>query len=380
MKILIINPRASMGSLVKDLESNGHEVDCITSIWYTSFAAIIDQYPNAIIAENDDDFSEKLWNLAKSKKYNYIFPSQTDGQSLLIAKVNNYLGIPGASVQAVSSITSKEIYYKIWHDLGIPCPKVWEVNWKDGKIKLDSSVTFPCVVKPTAGTAGNGVELFTDSVRLKMKLHACQEKMLVQEYIPGDTISVSGHVHKGQVFVDMIHDIEVAKPFLAEMDWSCPSKHFKFKDVIVNYLDKFFNHIGLDNCPFMLDAMIENDKIYFIDFGARISRDVDFIYYMGNKFYLRDLVYKLSSDIQTDFKIDGAVIRKTLGLEKGKIKSFSCDDTLVNQIKYPENEIKDIFSDVDIFLNGYVTVTGITVADANQKYNIFKDTIKVSYF
>jgi len=101
----------------------------------------------------------------------------------------------------------------------------------------------------------------------------------------------------------MFFDIESNSfPYAIETALIYPSKHNDKLTNIVNHLKKFIGYIELDNYPFMLDVIVADD-VYFIDFGARVSFNPQFlIWHGGEKNYgnklLNSIVY------QQDFEMD----------------------------------------------------------------------------
>jgi len=89
-------------------------------------------------------------------KVNFVYPSFSDFQLSWITQYNINNNLIGIKQKTVDLIKTKDLYYKIFNKLNIPCPKVYGVIKCDKNLlyNIPKDIVYPCIVKPFDGTAG----------------------------------------------------------------------------------------------------------------------------------------------------------------------------------------------------------------------------------
>jgi len=268
---------------------------------------------------NDNNF---LYNNLKENDYDvvlentnidFVYPTFADTQLSQITQFNIQNNLVGIKQTTSELIKTKDRYYTIFNQLNIPCPTVYGVIKCDKNIfnNIPKDIEYPCIVKPFDGTGGLNVYIASDYKDLILyisKTFLFQRKyynksFILQEYIQGSIVTIVGRVLNKQIKVDMLCDIETNSfPYPIETGLVYPSKHNDKLTDIVNHLKKFISYIELDNYPFMLDVIVADD-VYFIDFGARVSVNPQFLIWHGGE---KNYGIKLLNSIlyQQDFEMD----------------------------------------------------------------------------
>ncbi|NLI91669.1 MAG: ATP-grasp domain-containing protein [Peptococcaceae bacterium] len=112
----------------------------------------------------------------------------------------------GSSSKSLKLTCNKAEFYSLMNKQGLPVPRT-EILRKpfvsDIKMNIFKKFSFPYVIKPAYGTGGQGVRLIKNKTELEdiiLKLLIGEEEtLLVQEYIPGQAVSVSLFVVDGKV-------------------------------------------------------------------------------------------------------------------------------------------------------------------------------------
>jgi biotin carboxylase len=362
-------------------------------------------YPNRYITNSITETAEFLF---KKNNYTCIFPSFGDRSILTIADLNKKYNLIGISPEATILIDSKINYYQVWENLGIPFPVIYDIVESCNTVSAPpETIKFPCIVKPSVGTAGVGIQIIEDRESLidffddtDEKTHKYQEQhgsrykklqycsgtkeYIIQTYIEGTVVSFIGHVYKSQIVFDFIFDIESSSyPYAAETGLIYPSKYSTelLTPQITKYLKKFFKKIKFDNSPFMLDIIIDKaGEIYFIDFSPRLSVSHTLLWHAGEKDYGYKLINKLLYGIDFVLSINQSVLFRQLPFEKREIQQIEIKEKqLADVISLPKGKIQMIRNDLSVFNNGWAIFTGKDLAEVEEKYQNFISGMTVTY-
>lgn len=363
---------------------------------------------NKFLVNNSKSFSSTIKKIFKHNNIDYIFPTYSDNKIIQIAKLNKKYNLPGVKLFTAKKISDKKKYGKIWEKINIPTPKIYQtVKGLEELSSPSKKIKFPCIVKPVGGGGGVGVKIIESNAQLidffkdsDIKKHNWQIKKsnkfkgpsyenfendyLIQEFIQGDIVSGFGHVINGNTTIDYIYDINSAPaPYPSEIELIFPSKYYSepFKDQILSFMKKFIKEIELDNCPFMFDLIVdENNQIYFIDFGARASANVQMLLkFTGEQDYYKKLVEAIINNKKISIK-GSPVKMKMLPLAPGKIKSIEIKKkNLAEYIKLPNGTIYHAINDNVVLNNGFVIVTGKSLEEIDIKIKDIFESINVIY-
>jgi hypothetical protein len=325
-------------------------------------------FPNSYFFSTEEELKSKSLDLLTRKKFDFILIN-ADFLIPFFSVINEKFNLKGIKNKTVKIINNKVKQHFIFNKLGIPTPNIYKDNQK---------ITYPYIKKLINGSGGNGVEIVEKN---SSELLQENSNVILQEYINGDVCSVVGHIRGKQIFIDFLFDIIPEEgSFPVESDLRYPSKYKgNIEKKLIDYLKMFFNAIDLDNSPFMLDVVIKDGVMYFIDFSARLSITQILSYYAGDKNYIYNLVNSIVNGVNFEMKMEKAVIKKQLNLSIGRIKKIKCTrEDLVDKITLPKNFVKPK-NDNDVRTNGYMIVSGKDINEAQQKYDEVMRNIHVVY-
>jgi hypothetical protein len=131
----------------------------------------------------------------------------------------------------------------------------------------------------------------------------------------------------------------------------------------------------------MLDIIIDNDKIYFIDFAPRLSVSHTLMWHSGEKDYGYKLINKLLHGVDYTLSINKAVLFRQLPFEKKEIKHIEIkENNLADVVSLPKGKIQMVRNDLSVFNNGWAIFTGSTPDNVEEKYRNFVSGIVVEYY
>jgi biotin carboxylase len=408
LKILFLLVNYNNLIILDNLLSHGFEIDIIlpkNSFQFKKLSEKTQFYSNRIITDN---IKFTLEDLCQQNSHTYIFPAFGDPSILIVADLNKKYNLTGISPYTAKLINNKMRYYQIWNDLKIPFPKVYDTVESCAVLSAPKeNIKFPCIVKPSVGTASVGIQIIKDQQLLidffadtQEKIHDRQEKhqtgykklqyfsgneeYIIQQYVPGDVVSFIGHVHKNQIIFDFVFDIEsTSYPYAAETGLKYPSKYPStyLKSKVILHLENFFTRIDFNNSPFMLDIIVDNSgDIYFIDFSPRLSVSHTLLWHAGEKDYGYKLINKLLHGIDFDLSIDRSVLFRQLPFEKREIQQIEIKEKhLADVISLPKGKIQMVRNDLSVFNNGWAIFTGKDLEEIEEKYQNFIAGMIVTY-
>lgn len=396
--------------MLDSLLKNGCEVDIILPTNIPMFDLIdksIDKYQNVYRTSTPTELFDTVAGLLDKNQYDLIFPTYGDRTFVEFAKFNEKFNLKGLKPQTAEKIQNKSKYYDIWKSLDIPCPDIYQkIPTLECLTDVSPEIKFPCIVKPSLGSSGVGIQIIENKNSLTeffldtdVEIHRYQEKKnekfkgmqycsmksnyIIQEYIPGDVVSLIGHIYENKVYIDFIFDIQSESyPYPAETALIYPSKYEKDSQIetISSHLEKFFRHIGFDNSAFMLDIIVFKDEIFFIDFAPRISSSHNILFYSGEKDYGYKLANKLINGIEFQTDVNSPCMFKYLPFEKKKLKSINFRrNDLVELMKLPNTPIQMIRNDLSVFNNGYVIIKGKNREELDLKYQNVLESLEIVY-
>jgi len=410
-KIIFSCTNTSQINMAKKLEQNNFDVHFILS-------------PNKVENDIEESLIESLdgrYSIVESKKellqkieelcnrgYNFIYPLFADSMVTDIATINDRFNLLGIQSASAEKIKNKSSYYKIWKNLGVPCPEIYdEIEYLQEIHQIAESINFPCIVKPSSGFCSLGVQIIENQQQLidffqdtNFQTHTFQEKhnskfkslqylslggnYLIQQYIPGILVSVSGIVKNKEISIDFMYEIESdCYPYTAETGFVYPSKFdtVDFKNSIIKEIKKFFDDIELDNSPFMFDIIVDKNRFYFIDFAARTSAvSYRLFLHSGEKNYAVKLTNKLLFDETYTLDIKPTILRM-IPLKNGTLKELHLPDSnLADQISYPKSkQIRMLRNDFAVDHNGTILVSGNTLEEAEIKFSKIIQSAVITY-
>ena len=263
-------------SLIKKLKKRGYKI------------LLVDYAENPIAKEFADEHilessmdREKVLEISKKYNVDLVITTCSDQANVTACYVAEKLGLPAPySYEVALSVTDKEIMKKKMIENDIPTSSfhIIDKNWKMSEFE---NLNYPIIVKPTDGYGSKGVRVANNADELAENIPlAIRESqkgfVIVEEYIVGTEIGIDCFVKEGKAHVVMtkhrhkIHDSKNEIEQIFGCTWPAvlsPELQTKIKK-ITNDIARAFS---LKNTPLMIQAIVRENEIYVIEFGARIG-------------------------------------------------------------------------------------------------------------
>jgi biotin carboxylase len=249
--------------------------------------AVVDFNPQAIGIQ----YADKYYN-ASTMDENAVLAAagdyQPDGIMTLatdmpmrgVAKVAEKLGLPGISYDTALKATDKFEMIKAFKAYDVASPWFFTVDSIEELKALEGQLTYPCIMKPTDNAGSHGVVLaksFDDVLREYdySRENARHGKVIIEEYLKGDEVSVEVMVVDGKVNILQITDkLTTGAPHFVEMGHSQPSRHpLATQKAIKELATKACQAVGINRGPAHVEMMVTERGPVMIELGARMGGD-----------------------------------------------------------------------------------------------------------
>lgn len=199
-----------------------------------------------------------------------------------VALVADKLKLPGISLRSAKLVSNKISMKEQFVRHGIPTPKFDVINTKDDFFKKVKEKNFPLVLKPSDGRGARGVLFIDENTDISFAWnHSIQnsnnKKLLLEEFIEGDQLSVEGIFLDGKyhsiAFADRnYNNLQLTKPFIVENGGVIPSKH---EDKILNEISKVIENaahsLEINTGTVKADIVLSENGPMIIEIAARLS-------------------------------------------------------------------------------------------------------------
>jgi len=217
---------------------------------------------------------------AKKEDVDAILTLGTDQPVLPVTKTAVKMGLPsGISVETALGVTNKRIMKPIFKKNGIPTCKFKLIGTETKPEDLEG-FRYPLVIKPVDSQGQRGVYKVENWDELKMYMSdvlsfSREDNLLVEEFYPGDEISVSGWCVNNHLYPLIITDrVTVSNgPHIGVcIAQEYPSKYMeKYKDVIITISEKIVSSFSITNGPVYFQMLIGDDGVKVNEVAVRIG-------------------------------------------------------------------------------------------------------------
>lgn len=249
--------------------------------------AVVDFNPEAIgIPYADKYYNGSTMNedevLAAAENYqpDGIMTLATDMPMRGVAKVAERLGLSGISYDTAVKATDKFEMIKAFKAHDVASPWFFTVDNKDELKGLESQLSYPCIMKPTDNAGSHGVVLAKCFDDLLNEYEYSREsarhgRVIIEEYLKGDEVSVEVMVVDGKVNILQITDkLTTGAPHFVEMGHSQPSRHpAEIQQAIRELAVKACQSVGINQGPAHVEMMVTSRGPVMIELGARMGGD-----------------------------------------------------------------------------------------------------------
>ena len=224
---------------------------------------------------------ETVLEFSKKNPINGVMTIANDA-SLTVALVANTLGLPGISSKSAKYASDKSLMKNQFIKFGVSTPKSEVVENKKDFLKLVSKKNFPLILKPSDGRGGRGVFYIDKSVDLDLAWNSVFEisddkKLMLEEYVIGDQLSVEGIFIKKKYFPIGFSDrnyenLTQTRPHIVEDGGTIPSKYDgKILNKISSLIEKASKSLNIDFGSIKADIVLSSSGPMIIELAARLS-------------------------------------------------------------------------------------------------------------
>ena len=251
-----------------------------------------------------------IYELAKSEEVDLVTTACTDQALMTVASVSERLGLPCyISAKTARNVTNKAYMKKKFVECDVPT-----ANWyllkdeSDYKKIISQKICFPQIVKPCDCNSSKGVMKVENYIELEYAVrYAFQlsrsKKVVVEDFKEGREVSID--VWKDDEGAKVLAVSETSKIY--ENTESFTIYHSKYpiemSDTLIQKIkdtaEKICKAFELNNCPVLIQAIIQENDISVIEFSARMGGGSKYklIEYMANVDIMKIYVNRVLGDV-----------------------------------------------------------------------------------
>lgn len=305
-KVLLVDTGFSAQPIYQSIQKLGFEVHVVGGRPADPLAKTAEQYWCLDYSDTD-----KLSELVRREKYQFIVPGCTDRSYTSCSIVSERLGFPGIeSPENDAQINLKDKFRNLSERLSVPIPKVQ---------KHSTDFSFPMIVKPVDAFSGNGITVVHCSEQLDESVELARncspsKNYVCEEYLQGQLYSHSAFVKNGKVALDFIvREDSTAYPFA--VDLSCVESDYP--EALLGEIRQSIEFIVAELS--LMDGLIHTQfiqtdgRVYLIEMTRRCPGDL----------------YSSLIELQTGFAYTENYVRPFLGLEIESVQPSHTDRAVV---------------------------------------------------
>lgn len=274
-KILIPGTGSAQKDMIEFCKEKGLYVIATSNVSGYSAEKIADEFYQIDIT--DIEATERL---AEYKGVDFIYTIGSDVAMSTIAKVSEDLGLPCFIDHDIAYICNhkhmlRKALSEIRQGREIPFQIIEDPD-------EDIAISFPLVMKPSDSQGQRGVRKVNDIKELKYYFSdtlkfSREKKVIVEQYIEGDEVSVNMFMENGQIRFYLVSDREAWKDYPGGLIHKhfIPSKYNKDEFMagkIRSLVEESLDRIGLRNGPAYFQIMIDHDRVpYIIEITPRLD-------------------------------------------------------------------------------------------------------------
>jgi len=214
-----------------------------------------------------------------------------DRTALIASLAARLLGLPHNPPEAVAAARSKEQSRTRLRNAGLPVPRFQVLRLSDGEGALEAVVDcapFPCVAKPVSLSASRGViradtkdELraairriaaLLRSPEVAQRREADLDRVIVEEFLPGQEVAVEGLLQNGALRVLALFDKPdpLDGPYFEETLYVTPSRHPReLQFAVASAVSEGCRALGLVEGPVHAELRLSPQGARILEIAAR---------------------------------------------------------------------------------------------------------------
>lgn len=275
-KAIVLGGTLPHVTLIEKLKKRGFEVILVDYL-ENPYAK---KYANRHIKASTLDL-EEVTRIAKDENVDLVISTCIDQANATACYVSEQLGLPHPySYETALAVTDKLKMKEIMVSNHIPTSKYMRIKQADDHGL--STLSYPLIVKPVDCNSSKGVQKIEspdspleEAIKTAVELSRTKEA-IIEEYVTGIEVGIDTFVVNGQAHVLMIKERRKVKKNnegiqqILGCTWPMPGYESYLPEAqrIANLIAQSFK---LQNCALMIQAIIDNNTINVIEFGARIG-------------------------------------------------------------------------------------------------------------
>lgn len=269
MKLAVIG--ASMGQFPLCLKAKelGHTVICFA--WENGAVCkdIVDTFYPVSIADR-----EEILKICRRERIDGVVSNASDATAEVVSYIATTMGLHGVKYDSFNALKDKSAV----RQLSANIPELSQV--KNEILTDDTTVFYPCILKPVTGNSkkgvglANGPEDIAKAMEYAKKDSVC--KIIMEQYIIGREISVESISYEGRHQVIQITDKDSSgAPHFVELGHHQPtSLSASVVKKIHVIIPKLLESVGIDNGATHVEMKItDTNEVYLIEVNPRGGGD-----------------------------------------------------------------------------------------------------------
>ncbi|MCE5169319.1 ATP-grasp domain-containing protein [Paenibacillus profundus] len=206
--------------------------------------------------------------IAEKEKVGAVLPTPIGRYLTTVGAVNDYLGLKGIGKMAAISCTDKMKTHEVLAEHGIYAAKQFYASAETSVENILEGIDYPLIIKPRYGAGSKGVRVVRNNEEL---LSHYAEGILIEELMTGKEYGLDGIIRDGVFHIILVREKVLTDfPYRQEIGYIAPAPiSNELLKKIKSSAQKVCNAVGLTDCLFNADIIIENDVIKWIEFSGR---------------------------------------------------------------------------------------------------------------
>jgi carbamoylphosphate synthase large subunit len=262
-------------SLLEKLKERGYYTVLIDFFENPPAKLFADEHVMASTLDKDT-----VLEISKQKKASLVISAYIDQANVTACYVAEKLNLPHPySYETALNVTNKLLMKSLMLNNNIPTSKFVVITNIDECEGVDLS--YPVIVKPTDSNSSKGVRKADSLEELKSFAEKAFEisrnkKVIIEEYIIGKEIGIDCYISNGKATVLITKERRKIPAVMNQNEqifgciWPMTLSDSDFKP-IEQIAERISMVFGLDNTPLMIQAIVNQDGINVIEFGARFG-------------------------------------------------------------------------------------------------------------
>ncbi len=210
----------------------------------------------------------------QQEKIDYLLTPPIGRVLTSVGAANDALHLPGIGQKAALICTDKYLFHQRLNENQLRNTRCYLAGREEG------GLAYPAILKPRFGSGSRGIFYLQDKKEMEQALRSVNgtgsgtEDYVLEEVAPGMEYGVDGAVDGNQLTVVLLRRKLLTLPparqavgYLAVT----PETESGLIRQVHDYLCRVVNVMGLRDCLFHADLMIEEDRIFVIELSARPS-------------------------------------------------------------------------------------------------------------